>query len=264
MKKGLAFAFLLVNIVFFVMQANEAAKPKVAIQAPPAAAKELFVYPVAAGSALPPPTPSPARPDEGTRPEAPQVGPAATNPPTTEIAAATPPVPPIVKAIPVPAIGRADEAEKLCHELGPFGQGEQLRAVVQRLAQVGIRTVPEERQEQVEKGYWVLLPPAENELAAEANLRRVQAKGVKDAMLVDQGDAKNAISLGIFTFKKSASQRLATLRALGFEPIMERRYEFKPVYWLTFVASQSDESSAPWHKVTAAQAKLTHKTRRCD
>lgn len=174
------------------------------------------------------------------------------------------------KANPEPELKPLPEPKKVafvkktvsrCHEAGPFDSADDAKRLAKALRAHVLSAKTDKRQEKYQNGYWVLLPPAASEAAAKANVEKLQKKGVSDVMAMTRGDARNAVSLGIYTFKKTADQRMEQIRALGFKPEVQPRYGFKPAYWLSFKTEAQDGEPA-WHDVLKASG-AKYKTLSC-
>ena len=64
-------------------------------------------------------------------------------------------------------------------------------------------------------GWWVHMPPQANRAAAEKKAQELKSLGVSEYFIVQDGAARNAISLGIFSTEKGAQEHLAKLKAQG-------------------------------------------------
>lgn len=135
------------------------------------------------------------------------------------------------------AAGQADAARAdvvpaavQCTNLGPFERRDAAVAAVAELknneinARVRTEALPDR------DGFWVVIPPADSRAAAQKTIDALRHKGVKDYFLVAAGDMKNAISLGVFSTRALANQRVAEMERKGFKPqrqsvaLPQRRY----------------------------------------
>jgi hypothetical protein len=126
--------------------------------------------------------------------------------------------------------------QRQCFSLGPFHSTEERDEVRTQLR--GRVTGVSERQTQavVELGYWVFLPPYESLLEANRALLSLRALKLEDvAIIYEEGEWQNAISLGYFLRQGTANRRAGQLRERGFEAAqvqVSRRVE--PRYWLDY------------------------------
>lgn len=122
-----------------------------------------------------------------------------------------------------------------CFSLGPFHTVEERVRLRSQLR--GIVTAISERQTQamVEKGYWVFLPPYASLLEANRALLSLRALGLEDiAIIHDEGEWKNAISLGYFMRQGNANRRRQQLQERGYEVQVRVSRHPEPRYWLDY------------------------------
>lgn len=86
---------------------------------------------------------------------------------------------------------------------------------------LGIVTVKASRA----SAYYVMIPPAKNRDQAEATVQRLRAKGIKDTWRFPRGRYRNAISLGLFSQKSNADSYLQSIRAKGFQAVVQPKEE---------------------------------------
>lgn len=64
-------------------------------------------------------------------------------------------------------------------------------------------------------GWWVFLPPLENQIEVQARVDEITRLGVMDFALVRGGSMRNAVSLGVFARAAQARQHVANLARKG-------------------------------------------------
>lgn len=84
------------------------------------------------------------------------------------------------------------------------------------------------------KRYWVMLPPGASAAAATPVLERLQRAGIKDFYLIRSGENMNAISLGVFSSKDAAQNRLQQIRELKLTPRIEEITLPAKRWWVEF------------------------------
>lgn len=122
---------------------------------------------------------------------------------------------------------------RACARIGPFADAAAAKATRGYLA--GLGQVSDHRQTgQQRVGWWVLVPPQPSRAAAEAIAATLKAKGIKDYWVVSKGEAKNGISLGVFSQKGNAQALVKRLRAKDLD--VQMREKTKPVrqLWLDY------------------------------
>ncbi len=114
-----------------------------------------------------------------------------------------------------------------CHVLGPFPADPEMKAVENRLNQLGYK--PRERTSdiQVESGYWAYLPAMERAEALRIT-RMLEDNNDRDYLILKG----NALSLGTYDSRARVDVRLKMLHKYGLEPVAEPRYVTRTAYWL--------------------------------
>ncbi|MFO1318429.1 MAG: SPOR domain-containing protein [Burkholderiales bacterium] len=105
--------------------------------------------------------------------------------------------------------------EEVCLEWGPFPQDELVRAqdalaplrLGERLVVAAVPAIA---------SWWVYIPPRRTKEAADKEVARLNAAGVRDTYVVQEGtEQRYAISLGIFRSEDAATRYADGLRARG-------------------------------------------------
>lgn len=114
-----------------------------------------------------------------------------------------------------------------CLLLGPFTAAEDLQPILERLGGSGLEARELTREEQVQAGYWVYMPAMERE-AAVAIREKLDAAGDSDYYIGQE----NFVSLGAFRERERAEVRLAQVKKLGLEAVIEPRMAKQATHWL--------------------------------
>lgn len=114
-----------------------------------------------------------------------------------------------------------------CRTLGPFGDDKTMKAVEDRLNQLGYKPKERTGEARVETGYWVYLPAMERDAALRIT-RMLDEKNDHDFLIVKG----NAVSLGAYDSRARADLRVEMLRKYGLDPVVEPRYAMRTGYWL--------------------------------
>jgi hypothetical protein len=122
-----------------------------------------------------------------------------------------------------------------CETVGPLLDPDAavaLQAVLEEQgALAGLRTSSRE----VVSAYWVFLPPQHNRQAALELARTLTGQGLDDLYVLNEGEQRNALSLGLFSEHERAMRRVRQAEALGYAPRIEARFRTQTVYWLDLV-----------------------------
>jgi len=124
----------------------------------------------------------------------------------------------------------ASEGE-VCFSIGPLSDEddpEPLRAWLQQRGGIANLRVGERREVAL---YWVYFPPFPDLPAAKQRIRQMRSDGIEDIFLIPRGDKANAISLGVYSHKRSLDRRLGLLKRYGYEPSVVPRYRTKKASW---------------------------------
>lgn len=125
-------------------------------------------------------------------------------------------------------------SESGCFRLGPYRS-----EAAARRALAGLKSQAEEgrvvaRYDEVEDGFWVLYPKAENLDVARANRKMLVDKGVSDLWLIDKGDMQGAISLGIYETRERAENLQRKFAKQAIEVEVKPRMTRAKASWVQF------------------------------
>jgi len=130
-----------------------------------------------------------------------------------------------------------------CLAIGPFGNQVDLRAARTAIASHTVRSRQRQDQATESHGWRVFLPTQPSRELAQAQAKRLDAKGIKDYFVVTaQGELQNSVALGLFHDPANARKRRDEVIAAGFPARMAERTETTPVWWLDVVVP--DEATA--------------------
>jgi len=135
--------------------------------------------------------------------------------------------------ISVPDISQKQELEKtLCFSYGPFPDVEQAKDVKKWFEQKHIKVMQRLDKSQEHQLFWIYLAPSDTRASAIAAIEDLKNKGVSDFRLINSGDLRNAISLGLFSSQASVNRRLNELKNKGYQAIVIPYRDAKVVYWI--------------------------------
>ena len=119
-----------------------------------------------------------------------------------------------------------------CLSLGPFSDLTDAARTSTLLRENGLQPRQRAGEGVVWKGYWVSLEQVPDRLSAEGIIERLRRFGIGDAYSMPDEGSRITISLGLFTERQRALQRMDEVKALGFEPLMAVRERSGTVYWI--------------------------------
>lgn len=128
-----------------------------------------------------------------------------------------------------------------CFSFGPFAERERAQRLQEWLDARETRTGLRRETANGDQLFWVYLA---TEADAEATLRELQSRGIKDVSLIEKGNLQNAISLGLFSSQASVNQRLRELQNKGYQPVVVPYNEDRAVFWVDARILESDTIDA--------------------
>jgi hypothetical protein len=135
---------------------------------------------------------------------------------------------PAMQAAARPTLRPADN----CLSLGPFSDLTDAARASTLLRENGLRPRQRAGSGVVWKGYWVSLEQVPDRASAAGIIERLRRFGIGDAYSMPDEGRQITISLGLFTERRRALQRMDEVKALGFEPLMAERERNGTVYWI--------------------------------
>ena len=81
--------------------------------------------------------------------------------------------------------------------------------------------------------YWVYFPPVGTRDAAQDRVQELVANSFKDAIVIPEGNMKNAVSIGVYGLRTVLERDLTRLKTKGFEPEVQRVRRTGSSIWFT-------------------------------
>jgi hypothetical protein len=122
-----------------------------------------------------------------------------------------------------------------CFTAGPF-ESEAEKEAARRLIGQSAKTLTERQTTAtVNQGVWVYLPVQPDYVTARNMSLTLRDAGFPDAVVIDDGEWRNAVSLGYFLDERNAQHLFDEVRSLGF-PVKMRQQEMRqPHFWIDYV-----------------------------
>lgn len=155
-----------------------------------------------------------------------------------------------------PVVARTEPA---CFTLGPFGKPMEAKSVKNALTDKQIKVRARSSEISINNGHWVYLPPYPSRAAAKKVVEKLKADGIKDYFIVSGKETNNAISLGVYTVRKSAVKLQARLKKLGYNAKLTERIREENRYWLD--VATTDEQAI--RSIMASHARVPVNSRSC-
>lgn len=119
----------------------------------------------------------------------------------------------------------------VCYRYGPIPNQEESELLSKWLNERDISYKQRQTDEQGKQLFWVYLAPRDSRAQAEAAMKDLKQKGIKDMRLIQEGDLLNAISLGLFSSQASVNRRLNEIKAKGYQSVVVPYSGGKKIHW---------------------------------
>ena len=129
----------------------------------------------------------------------------------------------------------------LCYTLGPFSEMQTLRLVTREIKDYVVEASFRSREEQEQTMFRVFLKPVGSKQEANALIKQLVSKNIKDYFIITDGPNKNGISLGYFSNKRRAYGHADRVRKLGFDVVVEPVFRTYIIYWLDYRIKKGHE-----------------------
>lgn len=152
-----------------------------------------------------------------------------------------------------------------CHLFGPLSEAALAQSVMATLRAQGWRVRMTGKGQALSEDFWVVLPPRASRQEALMRLREFQQRDI-DSFVVTQGEAENAISLGLFTQRSLAEAHGERLRALGYPEIEVRVIprDGQEVWLQVAEPVDAPGSEVAWSTVRAQAGSAARQPAACD
>lgn len=122
-------------------------------------------------------------------------------------------------------------ASTVCYTYGPIPNLKESRLFADWLNERDILYNQRQTDEQGRQLFWVYLAAQGSRASAEAAMKDLKLKGVKDMRLIREGDLSNAISLGLFSSQAAVNRRLNEIKAKGYQSVVVPYSGGKKIHW---------------------------------
>jgi len=122
----------------------------------------------------------------------------------------------------------------LCYTLGPFSEMKTLRLVTREIKDYVVEASFRSKEEQEQTMFRVLLKPVGSKQEANALIKQLVSKNIRDYFIISEGPSKNGISLGYFSTKGRAHRHAERVRKHGFDVAAEPVFRSYTIYWLDY------------------------------
>ncbi len=154
---------------------------------------------------------------------------------------------------------------RMCLELKGFEKHAEAEGILKALLDKGMRLEGRGDELVPRSNYWVLLPPYASRAEAEAVIRQLKAKKLRDFYRVRSGESTNAISLGVFSSRELAERRyqqVVRLRLNGPKPQIKLLELQAKRHWLR-LSYRADDASE-WLELVEKSETIQHREWQCE
>ena len=143
-------------------------------------------------------------------------------------------VEPLAAVNPLPPDSAPEQAD--CLVVGPLLDIQQFQSWSERLTTMGLLVRPHRNSALGPQQYLLYLGPIPDLEKLVEITQRLEKDGVEEYRVMNKGNLRNSISLGIYHERRAAETRLAEFLDLGYPAVMTP-YLRKQVYWLALPSS---------------------------
>ncbi len=129
----------------------------------------------------------------------------------------------------------------ICYAVNGIENHAAARSVVNWFTERGLSAREQTRSAEESIFYEVYVPPLENRVAADEEIRRMREDGFVDIMRINSGELENGVSVGAYRQLGNAERRIKTFRAKGYQVEFKPRDKTRTTYWVAVGAGASRE-----------------------
>jgi len=129
----------------------------------------------------------------------------------------------------------------VCYTYGPIPNLKESRLLSEWLNDRGILYNQRQTDEQGRQLFWVYLAAQGSRESAEAAMKDLSLKGVKDMRLIREGDLSNAISLGLFSSQAAVNRRLNEIKAKGYQSVVVPYSGGNKIHWFDVIVIKDSD-----------------------
>lgn len=131
--------------------------------------------------------------------------------------------------------------KSMCFTYGPFPDKNQSGELMDWFHKNKVDVVQRLETGNEKQLFWIYLEPGKSRSSAMQAIEDLKSKGVSDYRLIETGDLRNAISLGLYSTQASVNKRLNELKNKGYQPVVVPYRDASAIYWLDVkLAGQQD------------------------
>ncbi len=129
-------------------------------------------------------------------------------------------------------MAEAKDAADSCFSFGPITNETEAAALEQWLQARKASTSRRITEQQEREYYWLYIEPASSTQNLVKTVEHLRQQGILDYRLINRGNLKNAISLGLFNSRAEVEARFRQLEEQNFQPLILPYREPIRLYWV--------------------------------
>lgn len=123
-------------------------------------------------------------------------------------------------------------AAKYCYVIGPIKKKASIERVSRHIRSMGLDIIKIRKTIDKVPSHWIYLSGYKSENDANRDIRKLASNGVKDTQIIKRSATNVIISVGLFSTKSGADERLKKLQESGFAPQTSMVTANKSLYWI--------------------------------
>lgn len=128
----------------------------------------------------------------------------------------------------------ASTTQSSCYTIGPYNSSKAAQLVADKIKAFGLAVQMRNLHSLETLNFLVYIPPLESGEQAQKTLKDISKFDIQDAVVINEGPYKNAISLGFFNNLNKAKRHAEYIRYLGYDARYTEQQAPREVYWLDY------------------------------
>ena len=121
---------------------------------------------------------------------------------------------------------------KFCYVIGPIKKKSSIERLSRHIRSMGLDILKVRKTVDKVPSHWIYLGGYKSESDANRDIKKLASKSIKDTQLIKRSASNILISVGLFSTKSGADERLAKLQSAGFAPQTSMVTANKSLYWI--------------------------------
>ena len=128
----------------------------------------------------------------------------------------------------------ASTTQSSCYTIGPYNSVKAAQLVADKIRAFGLAVHMRTLRSLETLNFLVYIPPVDSNEQAQKTVKDISKFDIQDAVIINEGPYKNAISLGFFNNLTKAKRHAEYVRYLGYDARYTEQQAPREVYWLDY------------------------------